>query len=307
MDVRYALALALSLATLGADQARGVRTRDALALARQYLDTWQLELAAVVAEEHYEQVRSVWSGTMNNRYWRHVETRTTRSDVLLLRAPAQDAWLSFRDVFEVDGRAVRDREQRFDELFRAPTAHLATDASRIANESARFNLGRVTRNINSPTAALIFLQSPYVESIKWSFDSNATRNDRRVWVLRFAQDRPPYAVRETEGRPVRADGRMWIEPGSGRILETELNLRARDLTSRVDTQYGPMSGAAVFVPIRMDDAYEMPSRERVSGVATYTNHRLFRTGARIVGDGGNGNRDDGGNGFTQRPGESEKS
>jgi hypothetical protein len=216
-----------------------------------------------------------------------VETRATRSDVLLLRAPAQDAWLSFRDVFEVDGRAVRDREQRFDRLFRTPTSQLATDAGRIANESARFNLGRVTRNINSPTTALVFLQPPYVNLIKWSLDARAKRDDTRVWELRFTQDRAPYAVTEHGGRPVRASGRLWLEPGTGRIRETDLLLRATSVTSRVNTRYGPMASADILVPVRMEDDYEMPARERVAGIATYINHRLFQTAARIVGPGPN--------------------
>jgi hypothetical protein len=283
MGVRHALTLALSLTALGAAAPpRGVTAGDAVAIARQYLHSWQAELAAVVAEEHYEQSRSVWSGIGRSRYWREVQTRATRSDLLLLRAPAQDAWLSFRDVFEVDGRAVRDRDQRFDALFRAPTAQLATDAKRIATESARFNLGRVNRNVNSPTTALVFLQSPYVESVRWALDST-TRNDQRVWLLRFTQDRGPFAVSEEGGRPVRASGRLWIQPGSGRILETELLLRGRDVTSKVNTRYASMATGHVFVPIRMEDDYEMPTVERVAGKATYINHRLFQTGGRVIG------------------------
>jgi hypothetical protein len=283
MGVRHALTLALSLAALGAAPPPGVGAQDAVALARQYLEAWRAELAAVVAEEQYEQARSVWAGTPRMRYWREVETRTTRSDVLLLRAPAQEAWLSFRDVFEVDGRAVRDREQRFDQLFRTSNAQVATDASRIANESARFNLGRVARNVNSPTTALVFLQSPYVERLKWSLDSRATRDDTRVWLLRFEQNSAPYAVTERGGHPVRATGRVWLEPGIGRILETEVFLRGTAVTSRVITRYAAMAAENVFVPVRMEDDYEMPGRERVAGKATYINHRRFQTGARILG------------------------
>jgi hypothetical protein len=287
MGLRYVLTLTLSLTAIGAAPARSSDARDTLAAARSYLETWRGELAAVVAEEQYEQTRSGWAGLPRTGLWRQIESRTTRSDVLLLRAPAQDAWLSFRDVFEVDGRPVRDREQRFDQLFRAPTAHLATDASRLANESARFNLGRVTRNVNSPTTALVFLQTPYVERIVWSLDTRATRDSPRASVLRFRQDRAPFAVTEQGGRPVRASGRLWIERATGRILQTELLLRATTVTSRVNTRYAPVATGNVLVPVRMEDEYEVPQRERVSGVATYTNHRLFQTGARVIGPGPN--------------------
>jgi hypothetical protein len=283
MGSRHALTVVLSIATLGAAAPGEVRTSDAVAIARRYLEEWQTTLAAVVAEEHYEQARSIPGGGPRGRLSQRVDTRTTRSDVLLLRAPAGNAWLSFRDVFEVDGQPVRDREQRFDRLFRTPTAEIATDARRIANESARFNLGRVTRNINSPTTALVFLQPPYVDRIRWSLDPRETRHGARAWLLKFTQDRPPYAVSEQGGRPVHASGRMWIEPGLGRIVETDLLLRASSVTSRVKTTYGTAPGLAMLAPVKMEDEYEMRGGERVTGVATYTNHRLFQTGARIVG------------------------
>ena len=40
-----------------------------------------------------------------------------RSDLLLVRVPGRDGWLPFRDVYEVDGRAVRDRSERLKKLF----------------------------------------------------------------------------------------------------------------------------------------------------------------------------------------------
>ena len=283
MGLRHALTLALSLAALGAAPPRGLSTRDAVAIVRQYVNAWQVELAAVVAEERYEQTRSIWSGIGRSQFWREAQTRSMRSDVLLLRAPAQEAWLTFRDVFEVDGQAVRDREQRFDALFRAPSAQLATDARRIADESARFNLGTTLRNVNSPTTALVFLQPPYVETVTWSVDSDATRNGMRVWSLQFTQNRPPYAVSGQEGRPVKASGWLWIEPGYGRILETEVLLQGRSASSRVNTRYAAMASGKVFVPIAMKDEYEMPRRERAAGDAKYMNHRLFQTGGRIIG------------------------
>ena len=48
--------------------------------------------------------------------------RRLRSDMLLVQLPGATAWLGFRDVFEVDGEPVRDRDARLQELFLAEKA-----------------------------------------------------------------------------------------------------------------------------------------------------------------------------------------
>ena len=54
-----------------------------------------------------------------------------------MRLPTGD-FASFRDVFDVDGRPVRDRDQRLQKLFlSAPAATAIDQAQRIADESAR--------------------------------------------------------------------------------------------------------------------------------------------------------------------------
>src|SRR5512135_3837346 len=45
--------------------------------------------------------------------------RTTRADVVFVRLRGEVPWGTFRDVFEVDGQKVRDREARLESLFGA--------------------------------------------------------------------------------------------------------------------------------------------------------------------------------------------
>lgn len=90
----------------------------------------------MVAEEHYTQILHQASRYRDRQHGSSV-SRKLVSDVLLLRAPAENVWLSFRDVASVDGVAVRDRQRRFDELFVRPAARLLADARHIADESAR--------------------------------------------------------------------------------------------------------------------------------------------------------------------------
>ena len=59
-----------------------------------------------------------------------------RSDVLVIANQAT-GWVVFRDVFEVDGKAQRDRDERLMKLFLKPDADTFRQAQRIAEESAR--------------------------------------------------------------------------------------------------------------------------------------------------------------------------
>ena len=65
------------------------------------------------------------------------------SDFLLVKLPAEDHWLPFRDVFEVDRQRLRDREDRLSKLFLKPAPTALEQARRIMEESARYNIGNI--------------------------------------------------------------------------------------------------------------------------------------------------------------------
>ena len=274
--------LVLVLVAGGAERTPALR---ALALARGYLDTWQHTLTSLVADEEYSQeVRVYLRGPGSRASLPAPPTkRRLRSEVLLLRAPAENVWVSFRDVLEVDGKSVADRRKRFDALFSGPAALMYSTAERIAEESARFNLGRAARTLNTPTAALVFLHPAYEANTTWKLDSTDRVDRRPAWALRFDQRKPPFAITIQGGVPYASSGRFWIEPESGRILRTEVVVRGNTSLSRVVTSYGPARTVPEgWVPLRLEEEHDWPRVERINGEATYSNHRLFRTGGRII-------------------------
>lgn len=295
MGMRHAAALALiAVWCSAAPSAQRPGTRGALELVRAYADAWRGALAAVVAEERYTQTLVEWpGGRFRSVAGRRITERRLVSDVLLMRAPDRDAWLMFRDVFAVDGAPVRDRQHRFDDLFVRPGADVVTSARRIADESARFNLGHFQRNINTPATTLVFLDAAYAESTTWKGPKVTTLDGRQAWELSFEQRRAPFAIRTPEGRPHPASGRIWVEPESGRIVQTELEVRSRDPRSRnrvitsvarLEAWFGPVPGIGPWVPLRMEDSLDARGLidERITGIAFYSNHRLFQTAVRII-------------------------
>src|SRR5437868_12135800 len=133
---------------------------DVLDKASDYVAAYEKTFVGVVAEEAYRQeVRGV--GRVDQRGFTtegQRQRRDLKSDMLLVRAAAGDRWIQFRDVFEVDGKPVRDRAERLAKLFLQPSASTQQQVDDIAAASARFNIGGVNRNVNLPVLALTVLE-----------------------------------------------------------------------------------------------------------------------------------------------------
>ena len=85
-------------------------------------------------------------------------------------------------------------------------------------------------------------------------------------------DTPPAA------RAVRcaaAEGRFWIEPSTGRVVQTEPTLRSAGNPARIGVRYADQRKLGLWLPVRMDGKYETASESRtITGRADY---REFRT------------------------------
>lgn len=237
----------------------------------RYVDAYQKDLAMVVSEEKYEQeARYPAPPTARSR---DISTRTTlRSDFLLVRNP-DGGWLPFRDVFEQDGRAVRDRDERLAKLFLADTGSALTQARRIVDEGARYNVGNIDRNINLPTLALVFLTDDH----RKRFDFTDRGQDGALRVVHFREVGRPAYISTTGGRDLPVSGRYWIDAASGRIERSELLADDANVNARIEVTYRPDPVAALWVPARMEESYRMAGdRSEITGVATYSRFRRFQ-------------------------------
>ena len=79
-----------------------------------YVGFFTNHFANVVAEEHYTQS----SGAGANGIGVGVsQRRDLKADFLLVKLEQLGGWMAFRDVFEVNGSRLRDREDRLTRLF----------------------------------------------------------------------------------------------------------------------------------------------------------------------------------------------
>lgn len=256
--------------------AQAVTVESVLAAAGTYLATFRQAVSGVVLEEEYLQQSRA----------QVLITRELRSDLSVMADP-ELGWIEFRDVFEVDRKPVRDRDDRVMKLFMDPLPDSLRQARRIVQEGARFNLtafgAEFDRTINLPMATLMYLRQENQSRSTFRRVADDNVAGQRTVKLRFTETATPRMIASSDGSP--AEGAFWIEPVSGRVLRTELILRTRrgittvDATIRVD--YAENKPLQLWLPREMEEGYSIAASggrqvASISGRALYSNARKFR-------------------------------
>jgi hypothetical protein len=183
---------------------------------------------------------------------------------------------------------VRDRQARLENLLvESPAAGLER-ARAIADEGARFNLGRSVRNFNVPTLVLAFLHPSVQPRFSFEWKGTTSIEGRSFVELAFRELAAPTVVRGPDSHPgVLAAGRVWVHDGKdGALGRTELVI---DLTgdgvrtrATLTTEYRPHQALGLWVPVEMRDRLQTElvgvrgrsgSVELVEGLAAYTGFR----------------------------------
>jgi len=270
-----------SCASLTASTQAPAELDDLLARAGVYVAAYEKDLSAVVAEEDYTQrvdpsghAAALGIGAENRLFVR----RRLRSDFAIVWA--DDAgWLPFRDVFEVDGRPVRDRQNRLAALFAGSTAVALVQADQITAESARFNIG-VTRTINVPTFPLPFLRAESRHRFRFQPGGASTIEGVRTVEVRYTEVGRPTVIRGPNNTDLPASGSFWIDPDTGRVIRTMVGTNDGRLRTEIQVTYREDPRLAVWVPAEMKERYETRSAV-AQGTASYSNFRRFQVGVRI--------------------------
>jgi hypothetical protein len=246
-----------------------------------YVDGFQRELTGIIAEETYVQD----SGRIH---------RELKSDFLLVRAGSDARYVEFRDVFEVDGKAVRDRQDRLTRLFFDPSASAIQQLRAIVAESARYNIGRIERTLNTPTLPLLFLLPGNQHGSIFAVTNKTTPELAHLdqsetpssdfsappdtVVITFDEGRRNTLIRGARDRDLPAHGRFWVAPTTGRVLMSELVADDPDVRAVIDVSYRTEPSVDFLVPAEMRERYE-PLRSAgalILGRATYARFRKFQ-------------------------------
>jgi hypothetical protein len=97
--------------------------------------------------------------------------------------------------------------------------------TRIANESARFNVGPISRNFNVPTAALLFFYPD--DHARFAFSRKGVKKIDGIdtWEIEFRETRRPTLIRTSSRRDVPIDGSLFVKPDDGTVVRTRFKMR----------------------------------------------------------------------------------
>ncbi len=232
----------------------------------QYLQDYAELLPATVAIERYQQSFGLKRVLLESEFG-------------IVRVPNHPQWLGFRDVMKVNGKALAARDRRLSALFENPTVGAIEQARRIALESARYNVGRVTRTINDPAVVLELLDSRNAQRMRLQKDRDDSLDNIPVWIVRFVETSRPTIVRTSSLQDLPSSGRAWIDPSTGRLLRAQATIDSilpsvGRVNCQVDVTFQKPPQLDFWVPARMSErCFEGTSMQQ--GEATYDNYRKF--------------------------------
>jgi VWFA-related protein len=192
--------------------------------------------------------------------------RRVTSDFLLVRYPgSQQDLLTFRDVAAVNGAAVPDRQERLSDLFLKPMATIRDRVRQISIAAERH-----VPPVLNPIYVLAFLQGDFQSRFELTVSDADADFPREVKEVAFVETARPTLLRAGPlgDQDVPASGKAWIEVATGRVLQTELQVRIGRSPTTVVTKFRLDDRLQIMVPEQM-------RTQNPAGVATYNNFRRF--------------------------------
>jgi hypothetical protein len=225
------------------------------AYVRDFVD----QFSNVVAEERYEPDPA------------HRGRQRLRSDYLLVRKPGNDRnFMTFRDVVEVNGRAVGNRNERLAKLFVQPFESAIEQANAITAHSADYIF-----TASDPLLVMVFLQREYQPRFRFTLDQLDPALGPDVRGVRFLETTSPTILQQPDGQDIVTRGAVWVSEQTGRVVRTELQMGREPSTTTITTVFGRDESLRIDVPAEMHETYFPPRGAFVRGVARYSNFRRF--------------------------------
>jgi hypothetical protein len=260
-------------------------TADALvAKASAYVARFATRFSEIVTEERYVQSSNGSDG----------QRRELKSDYALIRLEGSSEFIEFRDVYEVDGRPVADRQARVLSFLAPRPGQVsgrddftwADRAREAAETSARFNLEGVGQ-LNRPLVAFAFVQAAWRTRFEFSIGGIDRRVGASARVLSFRERRPNNRSMYASGW---VSGRLWVDEVSGAVLKTEVEWGVRPASHKVVSTFVHDPALDIHLPAALIDTHTLakaglvgiPSlaeaanyMRSIEGRATYGRFRQF--------------------------------
>ena len=187
---------------------------------------------------------------------------------------------NYRDVAEVDGKPVKDRNDRALAAVHGRRRAGAGDARQGGRRRRAPQPRHAAPHVERADAAAVRPAPEARRPLRLRARGTETIEGTPTTVVRFSEKRGPTFIRTTRHDDVFTNGRLWIT-ADGRVLQTALRVDERDtgVVVRIDVTYRDVPSLGLLMPAEMRESYtNLPGdRQRsIEGRATYGNYRTFR-------------------------------
>jgi hypothetical protein len=262
------IALALAAGPLIAAQSHDPATASAVAAATKYVERYMQEFSAIVCEEQQVQ-------TMVRPDGRVAKTRRLVSDLAFIRIRADSRrHRVYRDVRSVDGKPVRNRDDRLKKLFLEGSRTAIDQARAIDEESNRYNLG-VNRVGVSPSLPLRVLDADRVARFTFSLSGRTLTFDERL-----SPADPGFTEGGRRGN-LTQHGSFVVDPETGAIEIATLMGKTADGRRGLSlvVRYVEDPKLKLHVPSPKEERYLNPDRpkdDHLEATSTFSSCRRFQ-------------------------------
>lgn len=137
---------------------------------------------------------------------------------------AQGGWVGYRDVVEVNGEKVSDRRDRLLKLLTDPSADYRLVRA-ISDESARFNIGPISRNFNVPTTVMLIFLPVNLPRFAFTLKGEDRIDGVVTREIAFKEVRTPTLSMTRAGKDVPMEGSLWVTPADGAVVRTRMRMK----------------------------------------------------------------------------------
>ncbi|HWI20931.1 MAG TPA: hypothetical protein VNT81_24420 [Vicinamibacterales bacterium] len=281
------IGLAITVLAGGRPSAQQPSLDEVLKRSAGYVAGFRKQLSGIVAEEVYEQtvveISRIPQGYVRNPH------RKLKSDLLLVKPGSSARYVELRDVFEMDSVPVHKEQGRLEALLRDGSQSADAKIAEIVETSAKYNIGSITRNVNTPLMSLQFLDAanqprfrfrhvPKAAPVfgdtadKAANESGVFRVSTEMWTIAYEERERPTIIRRPGGRDQPAKGRFWINPADGSVLISELVVDGGGVLATITVSYQSEPLMGFLVPVEMREIY-IRNPERITGHARYGKFR----------------------------------
>jgi len=188
--------------------------------------------------------------------------------------------------FESDFAAiipVTDSHDRLERTIKGDAAGLAERLRSVADEGARFNVGRIQRNFNDPILPLLFLDPEYQPRFTFRLERDEDIEGIRTRRVSFKETERPTVIRQVGGKSLFTSGAVWVRAADAVVVRTELGATLDDVSFVIRVDYRRDPKLDLWIPARMEEHYRDPrTNEQIDCVAVYSNARRFETSGRVI-------------------------